>query len=54
MIPLDEEHQELIDLTRQRIEAVGVDFTRLTPFLNQEESLGLAGIALSLRRRAIA
>ena len=48
MIPLDEEHQEQIDLARQRIEALGVDFTRLTPFLNQEESIGLARDCIEL------
>lgn len=48
MIPLDEEHQEQIDLARRAIEAAGVDFTRLTPFLNQKESLGLAWDCIEL------
>lgn len=42
MIALDDEHQERIDSARQRIEALAVDFERLTPFLNRAESLSLA------------
>lgn len=42
MIPLDEDHQEQIDAARQGIEALAVDFARLTPFLNRVESLNLA------------
>ena len=48
MIALDDEHQERIDSARQRIEALAVDFERLTPFLNRAESLSLARSCIEL------